>query len=336
MDTPKTPSVSVIIAAHNRPDLLAEAIRSVCRQTYPALEVIVVDDGSTPPLDVIPLQASCPPTLRVVRHEKPQRTAAAKNSGIKAAQGDLVAFLDDDDLLAPRFIETAVHALSTYPDREVLFMGVSWFGKFGPQGEAAYREGMSKLLRDVETEEPESSVLMLGKTLYGALLHRVPMAFQRTVVRRKAFDHVGLYREGCAIQDCDWAIRAARRVPCALSTAELYLQRTDGQGAASRPARKMQHMRARIEIYEHLMRLAEQAEMLPGEAQMLRQSLAGAWFDLAYHQAKAHNPLDGINALLRSQRTYHVFRRWRLALLLGLEMVRFKWLANGAKNTSSL
>lgn len=329
MDPAAEPRVSVIIAAHNRPELLAEAVASVSRQTYPVFETIVVDDGSTPPLDLGALQAAGGPAVRIERHEKPKRTAGAKNTGIQAACGDFITFLDDDDLLAPSYVETAVRLLERYLDREVLFMGVTWFGKLGHHGEKAYREGMSKTLHEAKAEEQEPSVLLFDKELYPALLHRVPMAFQRTVVRRQAFDKIGKYREGCALQDCDWAMRAARLAPCALSTDGHYLQRTDGQGAASRPERLELHIKARIEIGEYLLREAEHTPAFAGEVVLLRHSLANNLFDLAYHYAHARKFTEGAKALLKSQQLHHVPARWKLG-------ARLLWGAVGAGKAAKL
>lgn len=313
--------VSVIIAAHNRPDLLAEGVASVSRQTYPVYETIVVDDGSTPPLDLAALQVVGGQIVRIERHEKPRRTAGSKNTGIQSATGDLITFLDDDDLLAPTYVENAARIMERHPECEVLFTGVTWFGKFGPQGEAAYWEGMNKILKETVAKELEPRVLTFAEDLYPALLHRVPMAFQRTVVRRPVFERIGLYREGCALQDCDWAVRAARSAVCALSMEGLYLQRTEGQGAASRPQRLEQHLHARIEINEYLLREAEHAPARPGEAGLLRQSLASAWFDLAYHYGQVGMPLDGAKALLKSQRLRHVPHRWKLVARLAVAAV---------------
>lgn len=320
MNTVTTPRVSVVIAAHNRPELLAEAVSSISRQTYPVFETIVVDDGSTPPLDLAVLQSAGGATVRIERHEKPKRTAGAKNTGIRSAKGELITFLDDDDLLDPAYVETAVRALGRHPDRNVLFMGVSWFGKLGPYGERAYREGMEKVILEAKAFKSEPNVLLFGDNLFPALLRRVPMGFQRTVVRREAFERVGLYREGCGLQDCDWALRAARLVPCALLTEGLYLQRTEGQGVASRPERKEQHMRVRIEIGEYLLQEAESAPVRSGELLMLQRSLAQNWFDLAYHLAHENRFLDGAKALLKSQQLQHVPLRWKLMarLVLGL------------------
>jgi GT2 family glycosyltransferase len=329
------PRVSVIVAAHNRPRLLTEAVASVRRQTYPVFETIVVDDGSTPALDLGELQAAGGAILRIVRHEVPKRTAGAKNAGIQSAQGDIITFLDDDDLLAPSYVETAVRAFQKHPEQQVLFMGVSWFGRLGPQGEKAYREGMAKILNAMEARAVEpGGPLLLGEALYPALLQRVPMAFQRTAVRRNAFTQVGMYREGCALQDCDWAVRAARLVPCALCSDGLYLQRTEGQGAFSRPERKEQHGHARIEMYEYLLGQAAIAPTRPDEVGLLRRSLATAWFDLAYHHVDTARPLEAAKALLRSQRAHHVVRRWKLAIRLAKAMIGLGRVPDGARSSS--
>lgn len=315
------PRVSVIIAAHNRLDLLIEAVSSVRSQSYPVYETIVVDDGSTPRLDADALLAAGGPSVRIERHEQPKRTAGAKNTGIQCARGDLITFLDDDDLLAPTYIESAVRIMARNPYCQVLFMGVTWFGKLRLQGEASYREGMAKTLQEVKADNPEPGVLLFAKDLYPALLKRVPMAFQRTVVRRQAFEQVGMYRERCALQDCDWAIRAARLVPCTLFTDGLYLQRTDGQGAASRPERKEQHAYAKIDILEHLLLDAMREPCWSDEATLLRKSLATAWFDLAYHYANTQKPVDALQALIKGQRKHHLYRRWKLAAKLAMQML---------------
>ena len=89
------PSVSVIITTFNRADMLCRAVGSVLSQTYADYELIIVDDGSsdhTP--DVL---ASFRGQVTLVRHETSMGPSASRNSGIDKAQGEYVAFLDDDD-----------------------------------------------------------------------------------------------------------------------------------------------------------------------------------------------------------------------------------------------
>lgn len=90
------PLVSVVLTTFNRSALVLPAIESVLGQTFRDLELIVVDDCSTDDTaDVV--QRVADPRLRIVRHETNLGLAAARNSGIHAARGRFVCFLDDDD-----------------------------------------------------------------------------------------------------------------------------------------------------------------------------------------------------------------------------------------------
>ena len=95
-------TISVIIPAYNYAHYLREAIDSALAQMLPPLEVIVVDDEST---DETPqVLAAYGDRIRVVR-QKNQGVAVARNAGVAAARGDLVAFLDADDVWLPRKLE---------------------------------------------------------------------------------------------------------------------------------------------------------------------------------------------------------------------------------------
>lgn len=89
--------VSVVIPSKDRPVLIQRAVANALAQERVALEVIVVDDGSSPPVSL----ATSDPRVRVVRHEAAQGVAAARNRGVAEARGKWIAFLDDDDLWAP-------------------------------------------------------------------------------------------------------------------------------------------------------------------------------------------------------------------------------------------
>jgi glycosyltransferase involved in cell wall biosynthesis len=96
--TPRPPRVSVIIPTHNRRDLLRAAVDSALAQTYPDVEVIVVDDGSTD--DTTTAMAQYAGRVVYLRQTN-QGVAAARNTGIWAATGEYLTFLDDDDLIHP-------------------------------------------------------------------------------------------------------------------------------------------------------------------------------------------------------------------------------------------
>jgi glycosyltransferase involved in cell wall biosynthesis len=106
------PRVSVIIPTYNRPALLRETLRSVSNQTFTDFEIIVVDDGSTVPgvEDVCAEFLEC----RYFRQENMGRSSA-RNRGIGEARGELIAFVDDDDLWKPEKLARQVAFLDQNP-----------------------------------------------------------------------------------------------------------------------------------------------------------------------------------------------------------------------------
>jgi glycosyltransferase involved in cell wall biosynthesis len=107
------PSVSVIIPVYNVEAFIAEAVQSVLDQTFGDFEVIVVDDAS-PDRSVEICQQFTDPRLRIIRQAN-RGLAGARNTGIRAAQGDLLAFLDGDDRWLPDKLARQVQHLRDRP-----------------------------------------------------------------------------------------------------------------------------------------------------------------------------------------------------------------------------
>ena len=107
------PLVSVIIPTYNRAALLREAVESVLKQTYGAIEVVVVDDGSTDDTAAVMQEYG----NRVRYSRRPNGGVnAARNIGIKQAKGQYLALLDSDDLWEPYKIEMQVALLKKFSD----------------------------------------------------------------------------------------------------------------------------------------------------------------------------------------------------------------------------
>ena len=113
LTTPEQPLVSIIIRSMDR-STLAEALDSVCGQTYPNIEIIVVNAKGGDHTDPA---SSCSrfPLQLINQGGKPMGRSAAANAGLEAAQGNLLGFLDDDDLLRPEHVARLVAALDTHP-----------------------------------------------------------------------------------------------------------------------------------------------------------------------------------------------------------------------------
>jgi glycosyltransferase involved in cell wall biosynthesis len=100
---------SVIIATHNRPEFLSEAVASVVDQSFPDFEVLIIDDASTPPARV----ARSDPRIRVIRRERAAGPAASRNEGMRASRGRYLVFLDDDDLFVTGRLALGVEGVGT-------------------------------------------------------------------------------------------------------------------------------------------------------------------------------------------------------------------------------
>ncbi len=114
-----SPSFSIIIPTYNRAKFLPATIASALQQTYPAIEVIVVDDGSTDDTeDVMDLLSN--KVVKYVKIENGER-GAARNHGCSLAVGDYLYFLDSDDILYNNHLEEALNFISANSNPEWIF-----------------------------------------------------------------------------------------------------------------------------------------------------------------------------------------------------------------------
>jgi len=116
--------VSVVIPLYDRQALGERALRSAREQDVAGMEIIVVDDGSNPPFR-LPADLAFDPQVRVVRHDTNRGAGRARDTGVAAARGDWIAFLDSDDYwlpgtLGPR-LELAERAFAAKADPMVAY-----------------------------------------------------------------------------------------------------------------------------------------------------------------------------------------------------------------------
>ena len=132
MDQTGSPLVSVIIPAYDVAKFIGEALNSALAQSFKDYEVIVVNDGSP---DTPELERTLAPYLpRIVYLKQENRgVSAARNTGIKAARGSLIAFLDGDDVWLPNYLEVQVKRIQADPSIDVLYPNVVMFGDSSPE-----------------------------------------------------------------------------------------------------------------------------------------------------------------------------------------------------------
>ena len=108
------PLVSILIPCHNAAPWLAETLESALAQTWQNLEIIVVDDGSTDESLSVAQQFNQRNLQIIPQHN--QGAAAARNRALEAAQGEVIQYLDADDMLAPDKIEQQMAMLQAHPN----------------------------------------------------------------------------------------------------------------------------------------------------------------------------------------------------------------------------
>ena len=125
-------TVSVVIPAFRVTAYIAQALDSVIAQTHPADEIVVINDGCP---DTAALEAVLAPYRdRMVYRVQPNRgPAAARNAGIQAARGELIAFLDADDYWAPEFLARQTQYLRQHPDVDLVYTDAIFFSEAGRQ-----------------------------------------------------------------------------------------------------------------------------------------------------------------------------------------------------------
>jgi len=193
MGKDKNPTVSVIIPTYNRAHLVGRAIRSVLNQTYQDFEIIVVDDGSTDNTEEV-VKGFNDDRIRYIRHDENRGGAAARNTGIKAAQGEYIAFLDSDDEWLPEKLERQVKAFEKSDSR----VGVIYTGSIAvsQNGEATTDYKAPKLRGSILRE------LLISNQIIGG--------GSNVMVKRELLKKLGGFDEALpSCQDWDLWLRLA-------------------------------------------------------------------------------------------------------------------------------
>jgi O-antigen biosynthesis protein len=121
------PRVSVVIPCFNQGNFVDEAIQSVLAQSFQDFEIIVVNDGSTERRTHTLLTQTTWQKTRIL-HTENQGLAAARNNGIRVAQGSYILPLDADDRISPTYIEQAVALLDQQPNLGIVYCRAWLFG----------------------------------------------------------------------------------------------------------------------------------------------------------------------------------------------------------------
>ncbi len=177
--------ISVIIPVYNRDIIIKDAVESVLLQSYGDVEVIVVDDGSSNSMvDILKIYS---PRVRVITHDENMGVSAARNTGIKHANGDYIAFLDSDDIFLPNKLACQLDSMVS---KSLLISHTNEFW---------YRAGKWVANR-VERFAGDIFITSLDKCRMGP---------SSMVIHKSVFENVGMFDTSLKVcEDYDWILRA--------------------------------------------------------------------------------------------------------------------------------
>jgi glycosyltransferase involved in cell wall biosynthesis len=218
--------VSVIVPTYNRAYILRDALKSALDQGHRQIEVVVVDDGSTDDTREV-VEGLPDDRLRYISHGCNRGCSAAYNTGISAASGDLIAFLDSDDVWKTEYLERQVSFLLRHPEASAVFSDTEIRDEMANIPSLI---GVMSVFRRALQKYPVAPEYVLTKReMFMCLLEEVPIKPSALVIKKRVFDDVGEFDEGWPSgTDWDLFLRCAASVQFGYVDAPLVLQRRTG------------------------------------------------------------------------------------------------------------
>lgn len=182
--------VSIIIPIYNVQAYITRCLESVCRQTYQDIECILVDDcGKDNSINIAKSyikQYTGSIAFHIIYHTHNQGLSGARNSGIKAATGDYIYFLDSDDAITPNSIETLVQIVTKYQD--VDFVQGNFLNDNGEKGQYSFNNTVPEYCNKKEALEE----LMLHRLVTSSCNRLIKRSL---LIERQLFFPVGILHE---------------------------------------------------------------------------------------------------------------------------------------------
>lgn len=190
------PYFSVIIPTYNRKKFIETALNSVLDQSFPDLELIVIDDGSTDKTGQL-IQSINDKRLKYIRQEH-QGVSAARNRGIQESRANFICFLDSDDRFKNTKLQAAYKYINDFPEYMIFHTEELW-----------YRYG--KILNQKKIhKKPEGDVFINSLKL-------CCIGMSTTVINKDLFKHIGAFDENFqTCEDYEFWLRATSLYPVKL------------------------------------------------------------------------------------------------------------------------
>ncbi len=260
--------VSIVIPCYKGEAYLSAAIESCLRQTYAAIEVLVVDDASPDQCATIADRyAALDSRVKVLRHASNGGVSRAFNTGYSASRGAYLSRLAQDDLFEPEAVETMVAYLEAHPSVGLVYCD---YRKVDPRGEpVAY----------IKTPEPEEALR------YG---NRVGLC---VMWRREVWESVGGFDPAFdSVDDYEYWSRVAEKFAfgrCGHEGALLQMRVHPGMGSKV------------FSVKQEILAAQLLAKQVPGKVEAAK-ALKDGYFNAAYNASEQHNPRDAFRYLLKA------------------------------------
>lgn len=302
--------VSAIVAAHNAAAFIGQAVDSVLAQDHGDIELIVVDDASTDgTAEVLQAHADAG-RLRLVRLPRNQGVAAARNAGLRAATGEVIAFLDADDLWLPHHVSRALGVLARHPDIDVVLQNFAvrdlhsgahlgdWFDL-----RRAALQALQCTPLEAQTQRVDGG--FLGALMVGCFVHLQATVVRQAVCRQVMFDE----RLRCS-EDVDWAARtvhvAGARWACVAQPSSVYHRHADSLTSDTRANHEAIELTG-VKLFTGYLAWPG---LSPRDRRLIRRALLRSCLDLSYFARQ-------------DERVAPAWRHWAHSLRHGL--TRAQW-----------
>ena len=223
------PFFSVIIPLYNKEKFVEKTLRSVLSQTFDDYELIVIDDCSTDKsLDAV--KGLNDRRIKLISHEKNQGLSAARNTGIRNASSDCIAFIDADDTWEPFFLEKMAELVDKFPDAG---MYASGYEEKYPNGRAL------EVHKNLDFATGEINIVA---DFFKANAHQPIFCYSSAAIRREVFEKAGYFDEKITYgEDIDFNIRAGQQFKLAYYNAvcAAYIMDSENQITRSSPGNKV-------------------------------------------------------------------------------------------------
>ena len=253
------PKASIIIATHDRPQLLPRAVESA-RAAGTDVEIVVVDDASTDETAQVCQSLS---GIKYVRVERNQRVAGARNIGLVASRGEYISFLDDDDTRLSDSLDVQIKALEREPQAGLIYARAIWGDQLGVAEDRSY-----------PLDCPQGDI-------FWQLLTRNFIPCGSAVFRRSCLSRVGLLDDRIpGLDDWDLWVRIAEIYPMMAVEIPVIIWRrsTPASGQGTSQAARVVAMSAQ--------RFRNQWMNLPRAATATRQAKRKAWRGFSENMAE--------------------------------------------------